>query len=140
MVVHMHGNLIAQRQASALVDRGQDFAPQQLLLSGEPLPFAVTPIAGKGHGCIATSHIEQGERILAERPLIEQGPGKPSLRDTVGGLRPAELEAFFELSQNEAGWGSTKHVAGLYATNGIPSGQTREHSAIFLTASRLNHS
>ena len=44
------------------------------------LPFAVVPIPGKGHGCRAVRDIECGERLIAESPLVQTGPGLPPLK------------------------------------------------------------
>ena len=102
--------------------------------------FIVRPIPGKGLGCCAARSIEQGERILAERPLFMQGPGHATLKEAVLALSPSERVDFFNLSQNEAKWGMEKHVTGIYATNAIPSHSfLRGYSAIFPTAARLNH-
>ena len=106
----------------------------------QPVPFDVMPIAGKGMGCIATRYIAKGERILAERPTVEQSPGKPSLKEQINTLSPAQHAAFFELSQNEANWGREKSMQGIFATNAIPAHSfARGFSAVFSTAARLNH-
>ena len=112
---------------------------EQRLLDG-PVPFVVVALPGKGMGCIASRCIAQGEKVLAELPLLQQGPGNPRLKDALEALSPCERGAFFSLSQNEVRWGKEKHPAGLYATNGIPAHTwSRNFTAVFATACRLNH-
>ena len=102
--------------------------------------FSVVPIPGKGFGCIATRDIEQGERILAEAPMIVQGAGMPPLAEVVGALSSHERQRFFDLAQNSTRFGDVKTPAGIVATNGIPFREgARQLGGVFPTASRLNH-
>lgn len=118
---------------------GSSSSSESLLL--QPVPFDIVPIAGKGMGCIATRSISKGERILAERPTVEQSPGiSAPLKEQINMLSPAHHAAFFQLSQNEAKWGSEKSMQGIFATNAIPAHSfARGFSAVFTTAARLNH-
>ena len=101
----------------------------------------VTGIDGKGLGCVASRDIELGERLLAERPLLDISPHSPkTLEEAVAALSEADQARFYSLSQNELKWGAEKTVKGIFMTNAIPSHAfSKEHRAVFAIASRLNH-
>ena len=105
------------------------------------LPFSVVEIAGKGHGCVARRTIGIGERIIADPPLVVQGPGMPSLQAACNAMTPQAAALYFALTQNVARFGETKHITGIFATNGIPFvHKERRLSAIFPVVARFNHS
>ena len=103
--------------------------------------FAVSPIHGKGLGCVASRDIELGERLLAERPLLDIGPSSPeTLEAALAALSEADQARFLGLSQNERKWGAARTVKGIFMTNAIPSHAfSKERRAVFATASRFNH-
>ena len=104
------------------------------------LAFEVVPIPGKGHGCRARRDIAQGERIFAERPLVEQGPGKPTLQAAVDALSPVDRGRFFALTQNESKYGTKKSARGIFMTNAHPChDHSPLHRGIFPTVARFNH-
>ena len=136
MVVQMRG---AVRTGFGQHTAGVKLAPQPPQ-THDDTAFLVVPIDGKGLGVIARRDIQLGERIFAEEPLVEQGPGyHPPLEKVVHALAPAERERFFALSQNERRFGNSKSAAGIFATNGIPT-HSDEHVGLFPTIARFNHS
>ena len=103
--------------------------------------FVVRAIDGKGSGCVASRDISRGTRLLAERPLLDVGPSSPgTLEAALAALSVSDQAEFWSLSQNEQKWGATKSVKGIFMTNAIPShAYSKEHRAVFATASRFNH-
>ena len=85
-------------------------------------------------------NISLGERILAEKPLVESYPGAPPLLEAFAALSPAQQDAYMSLSQNTRQFGESKSVEGVYSTNSMPTDHRgNERTAVFLLASRFNH-
>ena len=102
--------------------------------------FHVVPIPGKGHGCRAMRDIEKGERIVAEAPLLMQGPGQPPLNAAVESLSPAGRQQFYALTQNQLRFGVTPTARGIFATNAHPCHDFNLlYRGIFPVIARMNH-
>ena len=102
--------------------------------------FCVVPFAGRGMGWRASRNIEVGERLLAERPLVEQGPERPQLAAAVAALSATDRQRYFELTQNVSRFGEVKTARGIFETNAHPCHDySAQHRAVFPLASRANH-
>ena len=107
---------------------------------GSGLSFSIVPIPNKGHGCRASRVIRRGERIIAETPLVRQGPGHQPLQQVVDKLSRAERVKFFELTQNVVRFGTAPSARGIFATNAHPCHDFSVlHRGIFPTIARFNH-
>jgi len=116
-------------------------AERSACLAASSASFQVAPIPGKGFGCLAVRDVELGERLLVETPLLEISPDSAhaTLEEAVEALSEADQERFWVLSQDST-WGATKTVKGVFMTNAIPCHAfSKEHRAVFATASRFNH-
>ena len=103
--------------------------------------FRISEVPGKGLGCVAMRDIAAGERLLEEWPLLAVTPVSPSVEAAFAKLSSAERSQVMALAQDEHRFGTTKSVAGIFATNAIPShAYAKGHLAIFPTAARFNHS
>ena len=111
--------------------------------------FIVAEIESKGHGVVAKRDITIGERLMAERPLVEvpgewsqycQGTLELHLVDALVELSPEDSDRFWALSQNEHRFGAVKTAEGIFRTNAIPFRRAQQaHLAVFPVAARFNH-
>ena len=60
--------------------------------------FAIHAVPGRGLGWVALADIAVGTRLLAEAALTVEGPGLPTIEETVGALSDADSALFFELA------------------------------------------
>ena len=103
--------------------------------------FRIAEVPGKGLGCVAMRDIAAGERQHEEWPLLAVTPVSPSVEAAFAKLSSAERSQVMALAQDEHRFGTTKSVAGIFATNAIPShAYAKGHRAVFPTAARFNHS
>ena len=127
-----HGDRVAPHDSAIDLDLSESVAVGSA--------FEVVPIPGKGHGCRATRDIRRGERLIAESPLFEQGPGQPPLNTAVERLSAADRKRFFSLTQNELRFGVIPSARGIFATNAHPCHEFNLlHRGIFPTIARFNH-
>lgn len=102
--------------------------------------FEVVAIPAKGHGCRATRKISRGERLIAEAPLLTQGPGRPPLITAVEALSSDDRRLFYSLTQNPVRWGDKPTARGVFATNAHPCHEyDLLYRGIFPTIARFNH-
>eukprot|EP00392_Amoebophrya_sp_AT5.2_P002398 g2403.t1 len=118
--------------------------------------IAEVPGQNKGRGLIATRDIKRGELIIAEKPVLF-APGTTGFSAVLARksweerlqrdfLRlPAERQRdVMQLHDKAAGAGgadkTTKTLAGIFATNGLPQGVGSTDGVLCLTISRANHS
>ena len=107
---------------------------------GPVLAFDVVEIENKGRGCVARRQIEKGERLIAEAPLLTQGPGQPPLNAAVDALPPERRREFFALTHNQLRFGVKPSARGIFATNAHPCHDYNLlHRGIFPTIARFNH-
>ena len=109
----------------------------------------IAEAAGSGMGGFAVVDIEAGERILAERPLLEwsvaafakhKGRERQAMDTAVcAKLSEAEQRDFLDLCCNEE-HGPERHAYGIWLSNAYPTEDEPESAAVFRVASRLNHS
>lgn len=97
-----------------------------------------------GLGVFALHAVQPGERLLAERPLLEwskerDGDRTEELEAAVALLREKSRRAYWALCQN-AEHGKTKHAYGIWLSNALPTEDEPATAAVFRVASRLNHS
>ena len=97
----------------------------------------------KGFGVFALHAVPAGERLLAERPLLEwskeRGEQQSELAAAVASLAPASRDAFWSLCQN-AEHGKRKVVYGIWLSNALPTEDEPATAAVFRVGSRINHS
>jgi hypothetical protein len=86
---------------------------------------------------------QPGERLLAERPLLEwnqeRGDTTEILEAAVESLSLAKRREYWALCQN-AEHGRTKNAYGIWLSNALPTEDEPATAAVFRVASRLNHS
>ena len=100
----------------------------------------VREAGGHGLGVFAVHAVLSGERLLAERPLLEWGgTEKEDLRHAVDALDPASQTAYWALCQN-AEHGHRKTAFGVWISNALPTEDEPAKAAVFRVASRCNHS
>ena len=107
----------------------------------------VEAIEGKGYGVVATSAIQAGERLLAERPLAtctKYGTLQDNrvFAKTVNALGSVDRKAFFELSQSERLYGARKTAEGVWRSNAYPLREHpdgRKEAAVYAYCCRINH-
>lgn len=107
--------------------------------------YAIKLIPGRDLGCVATSKIPKGTRILVESPLFivpkvtanEQAVDNDLLKE-LKGLTKEQQHDFFSL--HNAHKGKCSPVIGITKTNAIPFGSRGAAGGIFPRAARINHS
>ena len=104
--------------------------------------FAIRQSGKEGMGCFVLHACVPGERLLAERPLLEwskdRGDSTASLAAAVDGLGELLRDAFWDLCQN-AEHGMRKHAYGIWLSNALPTEDEPATAAVFRVASRINH-
>ena len=115
--------------------------------------FVIHQTSKSGLGVFAARAIKQGERILAEAPLVQWTASSGAttfdgLISLVNALSPFDRQSFYSLCQDTM-HGAVKSVSGIWLSNSYPSStpaqavqdRLRAHAtrAIFVTASRFNH-
>ncbi|EEP78153.1 predicted protein [Uncinocarpus reesii 1704] len=112
---------------------------------GNDGPYAIKVIPGRGLGCVATSRISKGTRILAEAPLFTV-PKETANLDSVESALLKELKNLTKEQQHDffslhnAHKGKCSPVIGITRTNAIPFGSRGSAGGIFPRAARINHS
>ena len=106
--------------------------------------YKIIDTPGKGQGLSAASNITKGTRILAESPLFEVPRSTASKERVLAGaiekitaLTVDERKAFYALHNT---WPEAGKELGIIKTNALPLGSNANKGAIFLIASRINHS
>jgi hypothetical protein len=131
--------------------------PAPIVKTPFPFKFSINSIPGKGFGAVATTNIEPGELIIAERPLIAMPAGLYTSKDNPMGHRNQQFEAvvnclgpdskkmFFDMHNCKSpGTGSNaEKVGGIIDTNAIRigalPGYNGAYAAVCGLVSRLNH-
>lgn len=112
-----------------------------------PVPFALSPIAGKGQGIVAARPITKGELVLSEAPLFQQTRAihNETILKALINLSDADQRRYFSLANT---WtGIHPPPLGIFKTNCLPCGDHEQDqgvqagtAAIFLLGSRFNSS
>lgn len=105
--------------------------------------IAIRTAQSKGQGVFAIADIPRGTRILAEDPLVivsrttndKRKLGK-DISNRLETCSVEERQAFFSLHN---AFGEDSQELGIARTNALPLGDSAAKSAVFLTASRINH-
>jgi hypothetical protein len=107
--------------------------------------YAITTIAGKGKGLVATTKIAKGTRILSEVPAFRVPRDQPNIElleriveNEVKCLSEDQQQAFFDLKNVHGNTHS--QCLGIARTNVLPLGSNARFGGLFLEASRINHS
>ncbi|EAS34062.1 uncharacterized protein CIMG_05086 [Coccidioides immitis RS] len=107
--------------------------------------YTVKLIPDRGFGCVATSRIPKGTRILTEAPLFTVPKAaadiqavEEALLKELKSLSKDQQHSFFSL--HNAHKGKCSPVIGITKTNAIPFGSGGADGGIFPRAARINHS
>ena len=103
---------------------------------------------GAGVGVFALADVEPGERLLAERPLLEWrlaeftrlkqlGRHREAMEAAVRRLSAADRDAFYDLCMTCP---DENAAFGVWLSNAFPTEDEPESAAVFRVASRFNHS
>ncbi|PGH23044.1 hypothetical protein AJ80_02817 [Polytolypa hystricis UAMH7299] len=122
---------------NAIVKPGNNNDDEQL--------YVVKRLRGRGMGCVATSKIPRGTRILAEAPLLiipkvttDIKAVEAVIMQGLKGLTRDQQRSFFELANIHKR--SCSPLIGITRTNAMPFGSAGEEGGIFPRAARINHS
>ncbi|KAM0203074.1 hypothetical protein ACHAPI_001246 [Fusarium lateritium] len=106
--------------------------------------YAPKDIPGKGKGLVATTKIPKGTRVLAETPLFkipqhatESIENERCVVAALSKLSEDQRQAFFSLCNS---YTDLKQEVGIAETNAFGLGEDISTCAVFLDASRMNHS
>ncbi|KAJ6259358.1 hypothetical protein Dda_6258 [Drechslerella dactyloides] len=107
--------------------------------------YTIQEIPNKGHGLVASTAIAKGTHILCESPLFRvsrRDNNKKRLSDSISkkiaALSKEHQQAFYSLHNSYEDELSPE--LGIARTNVLPLGSNAAEGAIFLDASRINHS
>lgn len=103
--------------------------------------FEVRDIPGKGRGLVARSDIDEGARILCEKPLFTV---ESTALDRLQLIIAAKLKTlseegqqqFLSMHNNHPGW---LDLVGIFRTNALPCGAGSPKGGIYTTICLINH-
>ncbi|GJJ15739.1 hypothetical protein Clacol_010017 [Clathrus columnatus] len=106
------------------------------------IPYEVVDLPGKGKGMVAIRHIQQGERIITEKPLLiipqelREDPIQ-HIDNKITSLSQEQKYEFFNLSHAHTDIPHDQIPISIIQTNGIAAGP--KQLGVFPRASRMNH-